>query len=56
MFKAFIINMVLDAVFDELLKVLKKFSHRSSSKIDDKLVALITRERSNIVKEIKAQL
>ena len=54
--KKFIIGFVLEAVFDALITALGRLAARSSSKVDDKLVRLIKKERSDIVKEIKQSI
>ncbi len=54
--KAFLIKWLLEAAFDEILKALEKFAHRSSSKVDDKIVRLFKKERNEIIKEIKKSI
>ena len=45
--KKFIIGLVLDSVFDALIKALQKLAMQSSSKVDDKLVKVIAKEQDS---------
>ncbi len=54
--KKFLIGLLIEAVFDALLKSLNKLAHRSNSKLDDKIVNLIKRERPQIIKELLSSL
>ena len=54
--KKFLIGLVIEAVFDALLKTLSKMANRSNSKVDDKIVSLIKKERPDIIKELLANV
>ena len=54
--KKFLIGLVLDSIFDALIKALQKAAMRSSSDIDDKLVAVIAAEQDEIKAEILRKL
>ena len=54
--KKFIIGLVLETVFDLLLATLQKAAMRSSSNVDDKIVATLAEERDQIIADIKRQL
>ncbi len=44
--KKFIAGLLIEAIFDALIKSLSKLANRSNSKVDDKVVGLIKKERS----------
>lgn len=54
--KNFMIKMVLDAAFDRILEGLRVMVHKSSSKVDDKLIETLTREKGLILAEIRRVL
>ncbi len=54
--KKFLLNMVLEYAFDEIIKSLQKFAQRSSSKLDNKMVAVIRDSREEIISDVKARL
>ena len=54
--KKFLIGLLIEAVFDALIKSLSKMAHKSNSKVDDKVVRLIKKERSDIIKELLANV
>ena len=54
--KKFLIGFVLEQVVDLLIAALKTRAMKSSSQVDDKLVAVIAGERELIISEIKTSL
>ena len=54
--KKFLIGLVLDSVFDALIKALQKLAQRSDSKVDDKLVKVIANEQDSIKADILRKL
>lgn len=54
--KKFMINMVLDTVFDMLILSLRKRVKRSDSKVDDKIVRVLAKEKDAIIADIKRSL
>lgn len=54
--KKFLLNMVLDYAFDEIIKSLEKFAQRSSTKIDNKMIKLFRDSKDEIIKDVKARI
>ena len=56
MFKAFLIKMLADAIFDEVITATKRASRRSSNKIDDKLVKVLQDSKPDLIKGLQKKL
>ena len=54
--KKFMLNMVLDYAFDEIIKALQKIAQKSSSNIDNKMVKVIRDSKPEIINQVKAAL
>lgn len=54
--KKFFVGLVIDAVFDALIKSLRTLARKSSSKVDDKLVDVIVASRADLISEIKERV
>ena len=54
--KKFLINLVLESVFDALLRSLQKLSRRSDNKLDDDLLRIIRSHRGQIIQGIKDEI
>ncbi len=54
--KKFLAGLVLDAIFDALIKVFENFAKRSASKIDDKMVAVLVEEQEALKADILRKL
>jgi len=56
MFKAFLIRMVVDVAFDEILRALTKVARRSTSSVDDKMVSVIRGSKKEVCDMIKRKV
>ena len=54
--KKWLISLLLESIFDALLRALEKLARKSSNTLDDQLVSLINENRADIIKQIKAEL
>lgn len=54
--KKFLINMLIDTVFDFLILALQKMAMRSGNSVDDKMVQVFADNRDEVIAEIKRQL
>ena len=51
--KKFLMNMVIDIAFDAIVKSLSKLAQKSSTKLDNKMVALVRSSKAEIIADIK---
>jgi len=54
--KKMLISLVLDSVFDALMRTLKKLARRSDNNLDDYLLRIIRSHRGDIIQGIKDEL
>ena len=54
--KKFLINMLLETVFDMLIMALTKQAKKSSSTVDDQVVEIIADNRDSLIADIKKAL
>ena len=54
--KKWLIGLLLETIFDALLNALVKLAVKSSNNLDDQLVILLNENRTDIIKQIKAEL
>ncbi len=54
--KKFLLNMVLDYAFEEIVKSLRKLAQRSSTRMDNKMITLIEESKGEIIRDVKSRL
>ena len=54
--KKFLVGLVLDSVFNALISTLERYSKRSASKVDDKLVQVLIDEGDDIKADLLNRL